>query len=268
MEFSELLKVILLGLVEGLTEFIPVSSTGHLVLGGHFLGFEDAGNTFKIAIQLGAILAICVAYREKLVWVTTGLARRDREAWRFTVAVLLGFLPAALIGVVAYKHIKALLENPWGVAAALIVGGIAILIIERMVKKVRFHRVEDFTPGLALRIGLVQCLAMIPGVSRSGATIMGSLLMGVDRKAAAEYSFFLAVPTMAGATVYDLYKQWDLLDFSQGASIAIGFVVAFLAALAVVKTLVGFVGKHGFTPFAWYRIAVGCLALVLLALGF
>ncbi|HEY4546918.1 MAG TPA: undecaprenyl-diphosphate phosphatase [Pedomonas sp.] len=268
MEFTELLKVILLGLVEGLTEFIPVSSTGHLVLGGHFLGFEDAGNTFKIAIQFGAILAICVAYREKLAWVTTGLVRKDRDAWRFTTAVLLGFLPAALIGVVAYKNIKALLENPWGVAWALVIGGILILIIERMVKKVCFHRVEDFTPGLALRIGLVQCLAMVPGVSRSGATIMGSLLMGVDRKAAAEFSFFLAVPTMLGATVYDLYKQWDVLNFDQGASIAIGFVVAFISALVVVRSLVNFVGKHGFAPFAWYRIVIGSLALGLLALGY
>lgn len=268
MEFAELLKVILLGLVEGLTEFIPVSSTGHLVLGGHFLGFEDAGNTFKIAIQFGAILAICVAYREKLVWVTTGLVQRNAEAWRFTIAVLLGFLPAAIVGVTAYKGIKSLLDSPWTVAWALVIGGIVILLIERMVKRVKVSRVEDFSAGLSLRIGLVQCLAMVPGVSRSGATIMGSLLMGVDRKAAAEYSFFLAVPTMLGATVYDLYKQWDVLDFSQGASIGIGFVVAFAAALAVVKSLVAFVGKHGFAPFAWYRIVVGCLALALLALGF
>ena len=267
MEGIELIKVVILGLLEGLTEFIPVSSTGHLVLGGHFLGFEDAGDTFKIAIQLGAILAICFAYREKLVSVTTGLVRRDRDALRFTTAVLLGFLPAMLIGVVAYKHIKALLNNPWGVAWALVIGGVAILVIERMVKQVRFNRVEEFSPGLSLRIGLVQCLAMIPGVSRSGATIMGSLLMGVERKAAAEYSFFLAVPTMAGATVYDLYKQWDVLDFSQGAYIAIGFLMAFLAALAVVKTLVAFVGKHGFAPFAWYRIIIGGLALILLFLG-
>lgn len=267
MDGIELFKVIILGLLEGLTEFIPVSSTGHLVLGGHFLGFEDAGDTFKIAIQLGAILAICVAYREKLVWVTGGLVRRDREAWRFTTAVLLGFLPAVVIGVIAYDSIKALLNNPWGVAWALVIGGVAILAIERMVKRVKYTRVEDFPAGLALRIGLVQCLAMIPGVSRSGATIMGSLLMGVDRKAAAEYSFFLAVPTMAGATVYDLYKQWDVLDFSQGTYIVVGFVLAFLAALAVVKTLVAFVGKHGFTPFAWYRIVIGGLALVLLFLG-
>ena len=267
MEGIQLIKVIVLGLLEGLTEFIPVSSTGHLVLGGHFLGFEDAGNTFKIAIQLGAILAICVAYREKLAWVTQGLVRRDREALRFTTVVLLGFLPAMLVGVVAYDNIKALLNNPWGVAWALVIGGIAILAIERRVKRVQYARVEDFSAGLALRIGFVQCLAMIPGVSRSGATIMGSLLMGVDRKAAAEYSFFLAVPTMGAATVYDLYKQWDVLDFSQGAYIVIGFVLAFASALAVVKTLVAFVGKHGFAPFAWYRIVIGGLALALLFLG-
>lgn len=267
MDGLDLLKVIILGLLEGLTEFIPVSSTGHLVLAGHFLGFEDAGNTFKIAVQLGAILAICVAYREKLINVAGGLVRRETEAWRFTVAVLLGFLPAMLIGVVAYKHIKAALNNPWGVAWALVIGGVAILAIERVIKKVRFHRVEEFPVSLSLRIGLIQCLAMIPGVSRSGATIMGSLLMGVDRKAAAEYSFFLAIPTMAAAMAYDLYKQWDALNFDHGLSIAIGFGVAFLSALVVVKALVGFVSRHGFAPFAWYRIIVGGIALILLFNG-
>ena len=267
MDPAHLIQVILLGILEGLTEFIPVSSTGHLVLADHFIGFRDPGGTFKIAIQLGAILAVCIAYRDKLTSVTRGLVAREPDAWRFTTVVLLGFLPAMVIGVVAYKNIKALLENPWGVAWALIIGGVAILVIERMVKQVRHHRVEDFTPGLALRIGLVQCLAMIPGVSRSGATIMGALLMGVERRTAAEYSFFLAIPTMAAATVYDLYKHRDLLSLDDGAGIALGFVTAFLAALVVVRALVAFVSRHGFAPFAWYRIVVGGLALAALSLG-
>jgi undecaprenyl-diphosphatase len=268
MDAAHLLDVFLLGLLEGLTEFIPVSSTGHLVLGGHFLDFRDPGGTFKIAIQLGAILAVLVAYRERFTKVINGLLKREPEAIRFTMAILLGFLPAMVIGVVAYKHIKALLENPAGVAWALVIGGIAILVIERLVKQPKFFDVAQFPAPLALKIGLAQCLAMIPGVSRSGASIMGALAMKVERKTAAEYSFFLAVPTMAAATVYDLYKQRDVLATDDLASIGIGFVVAFLAALAVVKMLVNFVGKHGFAPFAWYRIVVGGAALVLLGLGY
>lgn len=268
MDLSHLVQVVLLGLLEGLTEFIPVSSTGHLVLGGHFLGFHDPGGTFKIAIQLGAILAVCVAYRQKFTAVIRGLSAGEPAAQRFTLAVLLGFLPAMVVGVAVYDDIKRLLENPAGVAWALVLGGVAILAIERLVKTARYYAVDDFPAGLSLRIGLVQCLAMVPGVSRSGATIMGALLMGVDRRAAAEYSFFLAVPTMTAATAYDLYKQWQVLSLDDGLSIAVGFTVAFLAALAVVKTLVNFVGRHGFGVFAWYRIAVGGVALTLLHAGF
>jgi undecaprenyl-diphosphatase len=267
-ELGHLIEVVLLGLLEGLTEFIPVSSTGHLVLAGHFLDFRDPGGVFKIAIQLGAILAVLVAYWSRFWGVLTGLGARDPAAIRFTVAILLGFLPAMVIGVFAYEHIKALLENPAGVAWALLVGGVAILLIERLVKQPRFFEVQDFPAPLALKIGLVQCLAMIPGVSRSGATIMGALLMKVDRKAAAEYSFFLAVPTMAAATVYDLYKQRAALGADDLLSILIGFIVAFFAALLVVKSLVAFVSKHGFAPFAWYRIVVGGGALVLLYAGY
>lgn len=267
MDLLHLVQVFLLGLLEGLTEFIPVSSTGHLVLAGHFLGFSDPGGTFKIAIQLGAILAVCVAYRQKLTAVTAGLVKGDPGARRFVIAILLGFLPAMVVGVLVYKKIKVLLENPWGVAWALLLGGVAILLIERLVKEARHHRVEDFSASLSLRIGLMQCLAMFPGVSRSGATIMGALLMGVDRRAATEYSFFLAIPTMAAATVYDLYKQRAALSLDDGAAIAIGFLVAFLAALAVVKSLVNFVSRHGFGPFAWYRIVLGSVALICLAFG-
>lgn len=268
MDLTHLVHVCLLGLLEGLTEFIPVSSTGHLVLADHFLGFRDPGGTFKIAIQLGAILAICTVYRQKFTGVLVGLPRGDSAAVRFTLAILLGFLPAMVIGVFLYEDIKRLLNNPAGVAWALVLGGVAILLIERLVKNPRHHQVDDFPPLLSLRIGLAQCLAMVPGVSRSGATIMGALLMRVDRRAAAEYSFFLAVPTMTAATVYDIYKQWDVLSLDDGLSIVIGFVVAYLAALAVVKTLVNFVGRHGFGVFAWYRIAVGGGSLLLLSLGY
>jgi len=260
---SSLLAAILLGLVEGLTEFLPVSSTGHLILAGELLGFTGpASATFKISIQLGAILAVLVAYRQRFAAVIEGLARRDPAAVAFTRNILLGFLPAMLIGVVAYKGIKALLESPETVAVALIVGGFAILAIERLVKRVRIESVETMPAATALKIGFVQCLAMIPGVSRSGATIMGALLMGVERKTAAEFSFFLAMPTMAAATTYDLYKSRDLLSFDDVGMIAVGFGVAFVTALLVVKSLVAVVGRYGFAPFAWYRIVVGTAALV------
>jgi undecaprenyl-diphosphatase len=257
------LDAILLGLVEGLTEFLPVSSTGHLILGAELLGFTGEGSTtFKIAIQLGAILAVLVAYHRRFLAVIGGLARRDAGAVAFTRNILLGFLPAMVVGVVVYQAIKALLESPMTVAVALIVGGIAILAIERMVKTVRVDSVEAMPAFTALRIGIIQCLAMIPGVSRSGATIMGALLLGVERRAAAEFSFFLAVPTMAAATTYDLYKSRDLLSFDDMGLIGVGFGVAFLTALAVVKSLVAIVGRYGFAPFAWYRIVLGAAAMI------
>lgn len=263
MDGASLLDALLLGLIEGLTEFLPVSSTGHLILAAELLGFEGpASATFKIAIQLGAILAVLVAYRDRFAGVLGGLARREPQAVAFTRNILLGFLPAMAIGVVAYKGIKALLESPITVAVALIVGGVAILIIERMVKTVKFASVEALPAPTALKIGFIQCLAMIPGVSRSGATIMGSLLMGVERKTAAEFSFFLAVPTMAAATVYDLYKSRDLLNFDDLSMIGVGFATAFVVALLVVKSLVAIVGRYGFAPFAWYRIVLGSAALI------
>ncbi len=263
MDQGSLLAALLLGLIEGLTEFLPVSSTGHLILAGELLGFTGpASATFKIAIQLGAILAVLVAYHRRFSNVLVGLARRDADAVAFTRNVLLGFLPAMLIGVVAYKGIKALLETPLVVAVALVVGGVAILVIERMVKRVTIESVEAMPGSTALKIGLVQCIAMIPGVSRSGATILGALLMGVERKAAAEFTFFLAVPTMAAATTYDLYKSRDLLSFDDLSMIGVGFGVAFLTALLVVRSLVAFVGRYGFAPFAWYRIVVGSIALI------
>lgn len=259
----DLLTLILLGILEGLTEFLPVSSTGHLILAGELLGFTgDASVTFKIAIQLGAILAVIVVYWRRFWNVGTGLLAWRRPDVMFTRNILLGFAPALVIGVLVYDAVRAAMETPVIVAAALIVGGVLILLIERMVKRVRFDAVEAMPFGTALSIGVVQCLAMLPGVSRSGATIMGALLMGVERRTAAEFSFFLAVPTMAAATAYALWKDRDLLSFDDLGAIAIGFVAAFVTALVVVKALVAVVGRYGFAPFAWYRIAIGGMALV------
>lgn len=258
--------VILLGILEGLTEFIPVSSTGHLVLAGALLGFEgEAEKTFKIAIQLGAILAILVAYSGRFAGVAFGLFRRETDSWLFVRNIVLAFLPAMIVGVVAYRGIRQLLESPTVVAVALILGGIAILVIERSVKRVRFESVEAITTRTALVIGAIQCLAMIPGVSRSGATIMGALTIGVERKVAAEFSFFLAVPTMIAATAYDLFQNRDSLTMEAMNAIGLGFFCAFVTALIVVKAFVAIVSRFGFAPFAWYRIAIGSAALVWLA---
>ncbi len=260
------LDAIILGLVEGLTEFLPVSSTGHLIILDELLGFNGPpGKVFEVVIQLGAILAICVVYFGRLWGVATGL-KDDPGARRFVLAVLLAFLPAMVLGAGLHGLIKERLFNPTVVSVALIVGGIAILAVERLVPVARYHRIEAFPAPLALKIGFCQCLALVPGVSRSGASILGALLMGVDRRAAAEFSFFLAVPTMAGATVYDLYKNWSGMSLDDGALIAVGFVTAFVAAALVVKTLVDFVGRYGFAPFGWYRIVVGAGMLAFLYL--
>ena len=263
----DLLTIILLGIIEGLTEFLPVSSTGHLILAGELLGFTGEGSAaFKIAIQLGAILAVLVAYRQRFWTVGKGLLRADPPAIAFTRNIVIGFLPAMIIGAVAYKGIRALLESPTTVAVALIVGGVAILLIERMVKTVKVESVEAMPLRTAIAVGVMQCVAMIPGVSRSGATIMGALLMGVERKTAAEFSFFLAVPTMMGATAYSLWKDRAILTFDDMNAIAIGLGVAFVVALVVVKAFVAIVGRFGFAPFAWYRIVVGVGALLWLSL--
>lgn len=260
------LQALLLGLVEGLTEFLPVSSTGHLILLGDLLGFQGPpGKTFEIVIQLGAILAVCVVYWRRLGKAALGVVS-DPQSRAFVRNILIGFLPAMVIGAVAYKAIRALLDSPMVVAVALVVGGFAILAIERVVKKPRVFSVEAMTVPTALKIGLFQCVAMIPGVSRSGATIMGSLLLGVERKAAAEFSFFLAIPTMIAATAFKMYKDWALLSFDNLALIAAGFAAAFLAALLVVRAAIAFISRHGFAPFAWYRIVIGAVMIgVLLA---
>ncbi|MBN9787317.1 undecaprenyl-diphosphatase [Pseudonocardia sp. TMWB2A] len=260
---SPILLAVLLGIIEGLTEFLPVSSTGHLILASALLGFTGEGTVaFKIAIQLGAILAVIVAYWKRFWNVGVGLLHRDQDAISFTRNILVGFFPAMLIGAFAYKGIRQLLQSPMTVAIMLIVGGIAILLIERMVKHVRVESVEKMPLKTAIAIGAVQCIAMIPGVSRSGATIMGALLMGVERKTAAEFSFFLAVPTMIGATVFSLWSDRELLSLDDLNLILIGLGTAFVVALFIVKAFVALVGRYGFAPFAWYRIVLGSVALV------
>jgi undecaprenyl-diphosphatase len=265
MDLALLLKTIVIGIVEGLTEFLPISSTGHIILAEELLHFEGPpGKVFEIVIQLGAILAVCAIYYAKIFATIGGVIRRDPPSMRFALAIVVAFLPAAVIGVALHKYIKALLDKPIVIAVALIVGGIVILIIERFAQRPRIKTVEEIDWKTALMVGLCQCLAMIPGVSRSGATIMGARVLRVDRATSAEFSFFLAIPTMLGATVYDLFKNWSTLDWHGGGLIAIGFAAAFLSALVVVKPFLHFVSRHGFGVFAWYRIAVGALALGLL----
>lgn len=258
------INAVIMGIVEGLTEYLPVSSTGHLLLMNEILGFRGPeGNVFEIVIQSGAILSVLVVYFSRL-WKVAIEAPKSPQARRFIYAVLLAFAPAMVIGFFAHDFIKQVLFNPMIVAISLIVGGVAILWIEKKAPEPAINEIEQMPLKTALYIGFAQCLAMIPGVSRSGATILGSLLLRVERKAAAEFSFFLAIPTMAAATAYDLYKNIDHLSADDGMLIAIGFVTAFLSALIVVKTFVGFVGRHGFAPFAWYRIAAGIVALIAL----
>ena len=261
-------QVFFLGLLEGLTEFIPVSSTGHLLLAGHFLGFKSPGKSFEILIQLGAVLAVITVYFGRL-WHLLVTLPSSAESRRFVLGILLAFLPAAVVGVLAHRFIKSVLfETPILICVMLIAGGIILLIVDGLRLQVRHRDVAELPPMLCLKIGLCQCLAMIPGVSRSGATIVGALLMGVEKRAAAEFSFFLAMPTMAGAFTYDLYKSWSLLSSADMKGIAIGFVVAFLSAVVVVRYLLEFVSRNGFAPFAWWRIIVGGLGLgALLATG-
>ncbi len=262
---SHLLTVILLGIVEGLTEFLPVSSTGHLILASELLGYNSAEwATFNVVIQLGAILAVVVLYWRTFWNVGTGLLTAQPPAWRFVRNLLLAFLPSAVLGLVLHSQIEALLGAPMVVAVALVVGGVMIILIERLLGTHEYVGVDRLPVSRALGIGLVQCLAMIPGVSRSGATIMGALALGVERKTAAEFSFFLAVPTMLGATTLELYKSRDVLTSAavNWGDIAIGFVVAFIVAIVVIKGFVSLITRYGFGPFAWYRIIVGSAAIV------
>jgi undecaprenyl-diphosphatase len=266
MDLALLWKTVVLGIVEGLTEFLPVSSTGHLILMETLIGFEGPpGKVFEIVIQLGAILAVCWIYRARLLGVVAGLAS-DASARRFAINLVIGFLPAAVLGVLFHKVIKTVLLTPGVVCASLLIGGIVILFVERLRLRPLYRSVDEFSWLLALKIGLCQCVAMIPGVSRAGATIIGGLLLGAERKAATEFSFFLAIPTMLGATVYDTYKNIGSFAGTNFLVIAIGFVVAFITAMLVVRALIAFVSTHGFTPFGWYRIAIGGIGGILLLL--
>ncbi|MBC7985818.1 MAG: undecaprenyl-diphosphate phosphatase [Sphingomonadaceae bacterium] len=264
-----ILTVILLGIVEGLTEFIPVSSTGHLILAAELLGYRaEDWATFNVVIQLGAILAVIVLYWRTFWSVATGLFARDAGARRFTINIAIAFLPSAVLGVLLIDNIEALLGNAMVVAVALVLGGMAILAIEAWVPSARIE------PGIAaiplkraLGIGVIQCMSMVPGVSRSGATIMGALALGIERRTAAEFSFFLAVPTMLGATSLQVARNYS--GTTAGVDwglIALGFVVSFVVARVVIRWFMAIVGRYGFAPFAWYRIVAGTLAILWLML--
>lgn len=255
----KIVSAIILALVEGVTEFLPVSSTGHMIIVEELLGLT-ASKVFLIVIQFGAILSICVIYFEYL-WRVTKAVPVNPNAQRFAVGLIIAFLPAAALGVLLSDYITTYLFSKWVVAIALVVGGIAIIFIERMVKIPQYYAVEDFPLSLYLKIGLCQCLALVPGVSRSGATIMGSLLMKVERSAAAEFSFFLAIPTMLGASVYSLYKNWSGLLWDDLAALGVGFVLSYISAYYVAKAFIAFVSNNGFGVFAWYRIFAGSFLL-------
>jgi undecaprenyl-diphosphatase len=267
-----LITAVLLGIVEGLTEFIPVSSTGHLILASVVFGYDaETWKVFNVVIQLGAILAVIVQYWRTFWAVGAGLLRLEPMSFRFVRNILLGFLPSAVIGLALKKYIDIMLGSPLIVGWALVAGGIAILAVERWAKPGPASGVAQLPARQALGVGFLQCLAMVPGVSRSGATIMGALAMGIERRTAAEFSFFLAVPTMLGATTLELWGSRHALSAGLGpvgwSEIAVGFVVAFIVALVVIKAFVAFVSRSGFAPFAWYRIVAGILAIVLLSRG-
>ena len=262
MDLTLLLKALVLGIVEGLTEFLPISSTGHLILVGDLLNFnEDREKVFMIAIQLGAILAICWEYRSKIADVATGIGSNE-SANRFVTNLMIAFMPAAILGLMFIDVIKQYLFNPLSVATALVVGGIVILWAERRDHVIEVEQVDSMGWKHALKVGCAQCLALIPGTSRSGATIIGGLLFGLSRKAATEFSFFLAIPIMFAATFYDVYKNRGILEFDDLSMFVVGFVAAFFSALVAVRALIRFISNHDFTVFAYYRIVFGCIILL------
>jgi undecaprenyl-diphosphatase len=264
---STVFHALILGVVEGLTEFLPVSSTGHLILAGWLLGFSGPpGKVFEVAIQMGAIVAVCILYFRRLWRVAAALAT-SAAARRFVLALLIGFLPAMVFGALFHPFIKGVLFSPWVVVTTLVLGGVAILLIERLRPTVRIERAEDTPPSTALAVGFCQALAMVPGVSRSGATILGGVLLGLERRAAAEFSFFLAIPTMLAATVYDLYKNRALLAGDDLLTIAVGFLAALVTAMLVVEGLLRWLQRHTFEVFGWYRIVVGLVMAGVLALS-
>lgn len=258
------LKALLLGIIEGLTEFLPVSSTGHLIIAADILHFNgSSAKTFEIVIQLGAILAVCWHYRARLiVLLRTSPKEQAVQNFNFILNLCLAFLPAAVLGLVFHGYIKEHLFTPFNVAIALIVGGVIILWVEQRRYTPRINSVDEVRWKTALKIGLCQAVALIPGTSRSGATIMGGLLFGLSRQTATEFSFFLAIPTMFAATLYDLYKSWHLLNSHDIGLFAVGFIAAFVSALLMVKALLAYVAHHSFRSFAWYRIGFGVLVLI------
>jgi len=272
-DWSDALLAALLGLIEGLTEFLPVSSTAHLILLGRWLAFDDPSGSFKVAIQLGAILALVTLYAQK-IWSTLITLPTRAEARRFALGIFVAFLPAAFLGVLLGDWLSAMfLEGQASAAAAriiattLIVGGVLMLIVERVRPSPVDHEADALPVWKSLAIGCFQALALIPGVSRSGATVVGAMLLGVERRAGAEFSFFLAMPTMLGATVYKVWSDRNELDFSQMQTIGVGFVAAFIAALLVVKAFLAIVSRYGFAPFAYYRIALGLLIFALVGVS-
>lgn len=264
MESQTIVEALLLGLLEGLTEFIPVSSTGHILLAGHFLGFQSTGKAFEVLIQLGAILAVLGVFFRRLWTIFTKLPH-SRRSQRFVLGVLIAFLPAAALGALAHDFIKTVLfETPKLICIMLILGGIVLLVVDRMPLTQRYRDIKEFPFLVYLGIGLFQCLALIPGTSRSGSTIVGALLMGVEKRAAAEFSFFLAMPTMAGAFAYDLYKNREILSTADLPIIATGFLAALIMAVLVVRYVLDYVSRHGYALFGWWRLIVGSVALVAL----
>jgi undecaprenyl-diphosphatase len=265
----DLIKAVILGVVEGLTEFLPVSSTGHLLLVDHFFGAEPEKqafwDSFAVLIQFGAILALLTIYFTRLWKIALGMFSNDHDR-RFVIGLLIAFLPAGVIGALLHGFIKGVLFNVWIVCISLIIGGAVLIWIERLPLRPRLHDATAFPLPTYLMIGFFQCLAMIPGVSRSGATIVSAMLLGADRRSAAEFSFYLAMPTMAGAFVYELYKSWHQISASSPLLVAVGFVVSFISAWVVVRTFLDYVSSHGFAVFGWWRIVVGALGLIGLAL--
>src|SRR6476620_2040111 len=265
---SAALRAVILGVVEGVTEFLPVTATGHLLLAERFfdLGEGSFWNSFIVLIQLGAILAIVVIYFAKLWRIALGMFSNADDRL-FVIGVLVAFLPAVVVGLIAGKYIKEFLFNPWVVCFSLIVGGAILLWVDQVDHKPHEHDATKFPLLTYLWIGIAQCMAMIPGVSRSGASIVAAMLLGADKRAAAEFSFFLAIPTMVGAFAYDFYKSRAEMTTDHLEIIAIGFVVSFVTAMIVVKTFLSYVTRHGFTFFAWWRVIVGTLGLIALAMG-
>ena len=262
-----LINAIILGIVEGLTEFLPVSSTGHLILAGQLLGFnDDKGKVFEIAIQFAAILAVVWEYRARLAHTLTSITS-EAVSQRLAINLIVAFLPAAVLGFLFLKQIKAHLFNPLVVASAFIIGGLLILWAERRQHVIHAESVDDMTWRDALKVGFAQALSMIPGTSRSGATIIGGLFFGLSRRAATEFSFFLAIPTMFAATLYDVYKHRDLFSVEDIALFAVGGAVSFISAFLAVRGLIRFISRHDFTVFAWYRIAFGVIVLISAHMG-